>query len=65
MEQIYLEIYTFLPFDNFCRLKEYSNIITKSLNLPSWQDYFKIHNIKIVKISNKEKKEQIKQEIKE
>ena len=30
-------IYSFLSFDNFCRLKEYPNEILKGLNIPSWK----------------------------
>lgn len=50
--QVYKYIYVFLPFDNFCRLKEYSQTSTKELNIPSYRYYFDQNDIEIVKISD-------------
>ena len=49
-EYIYIQIYSFLPFDDFCKLREYSHKVIKDLHVPLWKHYFKQNNIKIVKL---------------
>jgi len=45
-------VYTYLSFDNFCKLREYPLKIIKELHIPSYQYYFDKNNIEIVKLSS-------------
>ena len=45
-------IYSYLTFDEFCVLRENSYRELRKINIPSWNIYFKINNIKISKINS-------------
>ena len=51
-KKIYNIIFSYLTFDEFCVLKEYSYKITQDIGIPSWNIYFKMNNIKISKINS-------------
>jgi len=39
-KDIFKLIYSYLPFDNFCRLREYPVSALKRLYIPHWEYYF-------------------------
>jgi len=60
MKNIFSYIYSYLSFDNFCRLKEYPHDVSKKLCIPSWKYYFEINNIKIIKLFKKNMENSLK-----